>query len=267
MLQKGFTEDFLTKKQSLNKGELPKYKIKNSHHGIVSPEVFDLAQHELKKRKSAKGYNTGGSPFSSKIVCGECGSYYGSKVWHSTSKYRRSIWQCNHKFKNDEKCSTPHIYEDTLKQAFVEAFNGLVENKTEIIKNYETIIQTLTDTTEFDGEIAKLQSESDLVFELLRKCVEENSCNAIDQEEYNKRYSALVERYETAKANLEKINDKKLERTAKSESITAFMQVLALQEGVITEFDEGLWNAMVDIAMVEVEGGVVFRFRDEMEVG
>ena len=34
---------------------------------------------------------------------------YGSKVWHSTSKYRRVIWQCNSKFKNDEKCNTPHL--------------------------------------------------------------------------------------------------------------------------------------------------------------
>ena len=43
-----------------------------------------------------------------------------SKVWHSTSKYRRTIWQCNHKFKNDKKCKTPHLYEDTLKDTFLE---------------------------------------------------------------------------------------------------------------------------------------------------
>mgnify|MGYP003789165973 FL=1 len=85
----------------------------------------------MKKRKEAKGYKTGGSCFSGKIVCGECGSFYGSKVWHSNSKYRRTIWQCNHKFKNEKKCQTPHIYEDQIKETFIKAFNSLIENKEE----------------------------------------------------------------------------------------------------------------------------------------
>jgi hypothetical protein len=84
--------------------------------------VFDLVQHELKKRKSSKGYKTGGSCFSGKIVCSECGRFYGSKVWHSTSKYRKTIWQCNHKF--DEGCKTPHLYENAIKQAFLEALTA-----------------------------------------------------------------------------------------------------------------------------------------------
>ena len=50
------------------------------------------------------------SIFSSKIKCSECGNWYGSKVWHSQDKYRRVIFQCNHKFKNDKKCWTPHLH-------------------------------------------------------------------------------------------------------------------------------------------------------------
>ena len=34
--------------------------------------------------------------FVSRIVCGECGAYYGSKVWHSNqAKYRQVIYRCN----------------------------------------------------------------------------------------------------------------------------------------------------------------------------
>ena len=131
MLQKTFTVDFLTKKKKVNEGEIPQYYVENSHPAIISPEVFDLAQHEFRKRKNVKGYKTGGGCFSGKIICSECGSFFGSKVWHSTSKYRRVIWQCNHKFKNKEKCKTPHLYEDDLKAAFVKAFNSLIENLTD----------------------------------------------------------------------------------------------------------------------------------------
>jgi site-specific DNA recombinase len=92
VLQKTFTVDFLTKKMKVNEGEIPQYYVENSHPAIVSPEAFDLVQHEIKKRKNVNGYKTGGAIFSGKIVCGECGSFFGSKVWHSTSKYRRIIW-------------------------------------------------------------------------------------------------------------------------------------------------------------------------------
>jgi len=266
MLQKTFTVDFLTKKKKINEGEIPQYYVENSHPAIVSPEVFDLAQHELKKRKSYKGYNTGGSPFSSKIVCGECGSFYGSKVWHSTSKYRRTIWQCNHKFTNDKKCVTPHIYEETLKQAFIDAFNGLIENRAEILQGYESIIQTLTDTTALDSEIAKFQSESDVAFELLRKCVEENAHTILEQKEYNQRYTTLAERYEDARNGIAVINEKRMERADKSKRNMIFMQTLSQQDGLVADFDEKLWNALVSTIVIKSSTEAVFCFKDGTEI-
>ncbi|WP_438839131.1 zinc ribbon domain-containing protein [Streptococcus pluranimalium] len=53
--------------------------------------------------------------FSSKLVCGDCGHFFGSKVWHSTSKYRRVIYRCNEKYNREAKCSTPHVTEDEVK--------------------------------------------------------------------------------------------------------------------------------------------------------
>lgn len=78
------------------------------------------------------------------------------------------IWQCNSKFKNAEKCGTPHLYEDNLKQAFFEAFNSLIENKEEILQGYEAIIQALADTSKLDKESTKLQSEMEVVTEMLK---------------------------------------------------------------------------------------------------
>lgn len=266
MLQKTFTVDFLTKEKKINEGEIPQYYIENSHPAIITPEVFDLVQHELKKRKNVKGYKTGGGCFSGKIVCGECSSFYGSKVWHSTSKYRRVIWQCNAKFKNDEKCNTAHLYEDTLKQAFLDAFNRLLENKEEILQGYDAIIQALTDTSKLDKESVKLQSEMEVVTELLQKCVEENAHSALDQAEYEERYKALAERYESIKKGLEEINEKRLERSAKRESIAAFMRELEHREGLVAEFDEELWNVTIEKVVVHSEYEITFVFKDGMEL-
>ncbi|KEI07162.1 recombinase [Clostridium sp. K25] len=266
ILQKSFTVDFLTKKKKKNEGEIPQYYVENSHPAIISSEVFDLVQQEMKKREKLKGYKTSGSCFSSKIVCGECGSFYGSKVWHSNSKYRRVIWQCNSKFKNHKKCNTPHLYEDKIKQAFVEAFNSLIENKEEILKDYEDIIQALTDTSKLDKERVKLKNELEIVMEMLKKCVEENAHTALNQEEYEEKYKSLAERYESISKEIEGIDEKRLERNVKKENTVKFIKKLESREVLITEFDEELWLGTVEKVIVNTEEKIIFFFKDGMEL-
>jgi len=265
-LQKAFTVDFLTKKKKVNEGELPQFYVEGSHPAIISSQVFDLVQHEFKKRKNVKGYKTGSGCFSGKIICGECGGFYGSKVWHSTSKYRRTIWQCNHKFKNEKKCQTPHLYEDRIKEAFLEAFNSLLDNKDEILEGYKESIHVLTDTSGLDRESAKLLSECEVVAELLHKCVKENARSALDQQEYQQRYTSLAERYEAAKDGLRKIDDKRLERNAKCENIGVFIRMLEKSDTILTEFDEGLWITTVDAVVVHSEHEITFIFKDGLEL-
>ena len=152
LLQKCYTIDFLTKKTKKNEGEVPQYYVKQSHEAIISPEIYDLVQDELKKREQAKVNHSCRSIFSSKIICRECGGFYGPKVWHSTDKYRKIIWQCNNKFKNKEKCKTPNLTEEQIKEAFVKEFNRLIVNKDEIIKDCENAILELTNTENIDNE-------------------------------------------------------------------------------------------------------------------
>lgn len=92
LLQKCFTVDFLTKKRKVNEGEVPQYYIEHSHQPIIAPLEFDLVQAEIARRKKLGHRYCGSSTFASRIICGDCGSSYGPKVWHSNSKYRRIIW-------------------------------------------------------------------------------------------------------------------------------------------------------------------------------
>ena len=101
ILQKKFTVDFLQKKMKVNEGEVPQYKVEESHPAIIHPEEWELVQLEMKRRKASGKHHNSSSPFSAKLICGDCGEFYGSKVWHSNSKYKRTIWQCNNKFKGE----------------------------------------------------------------------------------------------------------------------------------------------------------------------
>lgn len=171
-----------TKKTKNDDGEAPQYYGENSHPAIVSPEVLDLVQAEIKRRKPLGRCVGSTHCFPSKIICGECGSAYGPKVWYSNSKYRRVVWQCNHKYKKKgNKCGMPHLTEDTLHAAFVEAFNRFIESKERFIEDYNIIIETLTDTSALDKEAAELEEECTVVMELIRKSVEENARHMQDQ--------------------------------------------------------------------------------------
>ena len=173
--QKCFTVDFLTKKRKVNEGEVPQYYVKHSHEPIITPEEFDKVQTELARRKQISRQYSGKSIFSSRIVCGDCGSYFGSKVWNSTSKYRRVIWQCNSKFKGEHKCETPHLDEETIKARFVTALNAISESKDDILEDCRLMQTTLTDCTGIDTEIESLLEEIDVVTELTKRCIAENS--------------------------------------------------------------------------------------------
>ena len=106
LLQKTYTVDFLSKTIKKNNGEVTQYYIQNSHPAIIDPDTFELVQNEIKRRKPNRRHLHKNSPFTAKIICGECGAYYGRKVWHSGTKYRSHIWRCNRKYDDGLPCSS-----------------------------------------------------------------------------------------------------------------------------------------------------------------
>jgi DNA invertase Pin-like site-specific DNA recombinase len=266
LLQKCFTVDFLTKKRKVNEGEVPQYYIEHSHQPIIDPLEFDLVQAEFARRKELGLRYSGCGAFASRIVCGDCGGYYGPKVWHSNSKYRCIIWQCNAKFDGEHRCGTPHLREDDIKERFLAAFNKLLDGKETLLEDCRLMQLTLTDCSDIDAKLDALRQEIEVVTELTRRCVEENSHSAQSQEAYAERYNGYVARYEAAKAKAEKLQNVRSQRTAKADEIGAFMFALAEYDSGVTEFDDRLWAATVQKATVYQDGRLVFTFQNSAEI-
>ena len=257
--------DFLTKKKKVNEGEVPQYYVEHSHEPIITPEEFDKVQTEFERRKRISRQYSGKSIFSSRIICGDCGAFFGSKVWNSTNKYRRVIWQCNNKFKGEHKCETPHLDEEIIKTRFVGAFNAILADKDSALENCRLIQSTLTDCSGLDAEIESLLEEIDVVTELTKRCIAENSQTAQNQEEYAARYNGFVERYEKAKSRVEELRSIKTERQAQADAIGAFM--FEVQElGILTEFDEKLWLTSINTVTVHADGRMTFKFQGGTEI-
>lgn len=100
----------------------------------------------------------------------------------------------------------------------------------------------------------------------IQKCIGENARVAQNQGEYAKRYDALVERFETAKARLEEVQAAITEKQAQRKLMENFMEVLRGLPEQVDYFDEAAWYAMVDFVTVYGKEDVRFTFKNGMEI-
>ena len=260
LLQKKFTVDFLQKKMKPNEGEVPQYYVQGSHQAIVEPDEWAQVQTEFARRKQLGRAYSGKSVLSTKLVCVDCGGYYGQKVWHSTDQYRRVIWQCNSKFDNEKKCGTPVLDTSTIQGMFIRAYNQLMENRRQVIDDCELMRRSLTDFDAIDAEITRLLEETEVVSELVKATVKENASTAQSQEEYLKKYNSLNKRYEDAVGLLEKLKAEQALRKQQDKAMSLFIRTLKKNPQVLDNWDDTIWTVMVEKGIVHQDGSIKFVF-------
>lgn len=266
LLQKTYTVDFLSKTVKKNNGEITQYYIQNSHPAIIDPDTFELVQNEIKRRRPNRRHLHRSSPFTAKIICGECGAYYGRKVWHSGTKYRSHIWRCNRKYDCDKPCGTLTLREDELESAFVVAFNQLLGDKERHIARFEELLPLLADTSSLEERRDALTAQHAEMMEKLRLYVEANTRRVQNQVEYNQRYAEMRKECSTVEGQITKVKKKILAQQGRKEQIRRCLNELRRCGDILEEFDLDLWNAVVESVTVSVNGTLTFCFRDGTEI-
>ena len=266
LLQKEFTVDFLQKKKKKNEGEIPQYYVEGSHEPIIPPRDFDLVQAEIKRRSELGRKYSASSVFSTKLICGDCGGYYGSKVWHSTDKYRKKIWQCNKKFKKERKCTTPTLDEKIIKEKFLKALNMSLENKDEIIENCKIVIDVVSDTTEIDKKLEKLSKELETIALSVSEYINKNASEVLSQDEYINEYTKLTKKYEKKTKQQERLISEKEDKFRRANEIKLYVQKMIETKNLVTEWDDTLWVIFLDSAIVNTDGTIEFGFKDGSKI-
>jgi site-specific DNA recombinase len=265
LLQKRFTADFLTKDLRPNRGEVPQYYVEGAHEAIIAQEEFEAVQDEMTRRKEL-GRAFSDKAFHSKIICGDCGGFYGRKVWHSTDEYKCVIFQCNRKFKNEDKCQTPKLTEDDIKQRFLAAYNELMGNRDAVLADCEMIRQTLCDTTQLDIDMRREQDEMTVASELMKAHIKTNASVAQSQESYALEAGRIEERYNTALEHYTALEAERDKQVRKSKELVTFIAMLKKQPLVVAELNERLWITLLDTAIVQRDGRIVFRFKSGKDI-
>ena len=236
--------------------------IQDSHPAIVDTDVFDLVQIELARRKELKGQYSGNGCFASRIVCGDCGHFYGSKVWHSNDSYRKVIWRCNHKYNGQQKCTSPHVTQETVECAFEEVMRRMIAQREHVIASCRLAVKEVLDAGDLRIEQEELEEKLLLLNERIRRLVNDNARTEVDQEAYRREYDALSAQYKQATDRIGEIDEVLRSREARKRQIALFLRMFEKQETDV-EFDAGTFVAMVERVTVnrtENGKGIDLRF-------
>ena len=266
LLQKKYTIDFLSHRQKKNTGEVPQVYVQASHPAIITPEEFDMVQDEFVRRQMLGRAYSGRSLFASKLVCGDCGGFYGKKVWHSNTNHRKYIWQCNCKFKGEEKCQTPSVTEEFLKVRFLEAYNQLMGSRDMVLAACEQMRLVVADCEAQDETIAAMNAELAAVGELAQQCIADSAAGRLSSGEFDRKYTKLQLRHETATAKKAASEEEKASKIRRERELRIYMEELKVRPLVVEEWDSELWNGLLAQATVYRDHRVTFRFRDGTEI-
>ncbi len=227
---------------------------------------FERVQAEIARRKAiGRGYS-GSGVFASRIICGDCGGYYGQKVWHSNDPYRKVILRCNRKYGRGEKCKTPTLDEETIKALFLKAYNLLMADREAVAEDCRVLADLLGDTKALDEKIDTTQKEIDEVIALNNAHVRTYAATGAEKDIFEQKAAEYDSRFKKAEARLTKLKAERDEHSARSRMIECFIDEMLNAPLILTEWQDQLWNMLVQKAVVSADGTVAFTFKGETTI-
>ncbi|MDR1002068.1 MAG: hypothetical protein LBL82_02200 [Oscillospiraceae bacterium] len=128
------------------------------------------------------------------------------------------------------------------------------------------MVEELTNTTAIDRQIEKLGDESVETYNALKSAMDENARQALNQDDYDRRFGELNTKYEEQRSTLSELTEKRQGILARRERLNMFLDELRNQDSLLTEFDEPLFRATLDRFTVYSEENVAVLFRDGTEI-
>ena len=115
--------------------------------------MWEAAQLEMERRRTfiekyglkKMEYALNNNIFSGRVICGQCSSSFGRKIWNSNDeRLRRVVWRCNRKYavKSKKSCDNKHIDDNVLYKAFINTFNAMIENKDYFMEKWKEEVQS-----------------------------------------------------------------------------------------------------------------------------
>jgi DNA invertase Pin-like site-specific DNA recombinase len=268
--QKTMTTEVLPFKRQRNKGQLPQYLIEDNHEAIISYEQAEAVKEIFEYRRKQMGVDDlekyqSRYAFSSKILCGECGSLFRRQKIYIGKPYEKTQWCCRQHIFDSTKCSQKAVREDDVQWAFTLMWNKLVSNYTEILTPLLEMLKKLRideqqekEIGECSNRIMELTEQGHILSRLVSK-------GYIDHAVFIERQNTLAIELAAAKKKRSQL----LDNNGFDREIAGTEQLIELIRNnphVIEEYREDLFLQAIDKVIIQKNGHITFRLINRLEL-
>ena len=254
LYQKTYTTEGVPFTKKRNHGELPMYLVSDNHEPIISREEAEAVRqiYEYRRQKHRMEHvevYQSRYAFSSRIVCGECGTNFRRQKIYIGKPYEKIQWSCCQHIKDITKCRQKPIREDVIQQAFIKMWNKLTEHYEDILLPLLAVLKAVPNDAQQEQELLELENriqelkqqshwlqkvlvDGDIGFAVF---IEKRNHLDMELEQVSRRYQILKE---------QNLMEKEIAQTE------YLLTVFRTRNAMIDHFDEELFRLIVEQIIV-----------------
>lgn len=251
---KTYTDDSFRRHR--NKGDVASPEVKDHHEAIISREIYATAHDVLEQRLRERSIRREDEKyqrryaFSSRIICGECGSTFKRQVISSGIS-----WCCKTHLTDKESCSMKFIHEEAFQSAFVTMLNKLIFTRKILLRPYYNAMRVVGSDENLQRIMSlkeSIQKNNDRKYELKKLRVK----SIIDAVMYNQELNRIEKQNEEARREIQSLgNIESGLMLRETEKLLHFIESTEMLDA----YDEELFTSFVDSIIVYSRDSVGFK--------
>lgn len=253
---KTYTDDSFRRHR--NTGDVESSEVKDHHEAIIIRELYATAHDVLEQRLRERGIRREDEKyqrryaFSSKIICGACGSTFKRQVISSGIS-----WCCKTHLTDKERCSMKFIHEEAFQSAFTTMLNKLIFTRKILLRPYYNALRVAGSDENLQRIMrlkASIQKNNDRKCELKKLRVK----SIIDAVMYNQELNRMEKQNEEARREIQSLgNIESGLMLRETEKLLHFLEAADMLDA----YNEELFTSFVDSIIVYNRDCVGFKLK------
>lgn len=260
LLGKSFTLDPISKRRLENRGEEDRFYVRDHHIPIVSREIFEKAQEIRARRTSGRKKEVVPGKrekfsrqyaFSCMLKCGFCDTTLCRRAWHSGSKYKKYIWQCDNFVRNGKqycpKCKG--MPEEVIEKAFVESYRMICTDHKDVLEEFLRRVEKTLKEDDSQEMIHRQKRKINDIINKRKKLLDQYLDGVIAQDIYEKAEISYEKELTQSRARLEYYEKQSEQEYNLRKRLNEFRKIHQKNE-VLEEFDRSVFESVIEKVII-----------------
>lgn len=255
LMQKTIANGNVPFKREINRGQAPKYLIKEDHEGILTREEQARIEWIMNSRRSIRNHHVWegreeSNVLHGKLICAECGSVLGRERGRPTGRYKGTVWRGPTHHKQSERCSLKPIKEEQIQQAFIDLYHKMKQCQEIILKPFINHLKEIPvsehvrrNLEEMDYQCTELYMQSQVLLKIKAE-------GYVDMDFFMEKDRSIRQEIKDIRSRQGEIR-KSIDNTSQWKTIEHLLDCLNIHIGRMEQFDAYLFSNMVETVKVK----------------